>query len=371
MNPDPTLTRTADETADRQPDAARRPGEAASAAETKSAPARRALRRFELERSRRTAMIMLNHLAMGIDGKLFSTAQDSVDKLKDPFLAMNRMQRELRRIIAQEAQLDDEDEKRAKDCVDEDDEDCRDDAVAAINLALMAARRASRFGDLDLSQHFTMAMVDRLSKGVTGLLTGDAHDSVEKLKDPFLAMNRMQRELRRTIALAEQLDEDDAQRAKRLAAEAEAAEDAARDAERWEAGRAAREAEEAKKAAIRRAVTDAARDAWGDDTDIDDDDDEEQDDDDRESVRHLLADLFDDYETYEDYANDPAEIVAKMCAELGLKPKADLLVEAKAGGDPEAAEQAIALELARGYLERAGWAVEPAPVQDGHGPPDG
>ncbi len=110
-------------------------------------------------------------------------------------------------------------------------------------------------------------------------------------------------------------------------------------------------------------------DAWGDNTDIDDEDDD--DDDDRESVRHLLADLFDDYETYEDYDRDPAEIVAKMCVELGLKPEADLLVEAKADENPEAAEQAIVLELARGYLERAGWAVEPALGQDGHGPPDG
>jgi hypothetical protein len=314
-------------------------------------------------------MVMLNHLGMGIDGKLFSTAQDSVDKLKDPFLAINRMQRELRRIIAQEARLDDEDQKHAKSPVDEDDEDCRDDAVETIDLALMAARRASRFDDLDLSQHFTMAMIDRLSKGVAGLLTGAAHLSIERLNDPFLAINRMQRELRRIVALAEQLDEDDAERAKRLAAEAAEKARAARAAEEYRLAAIESEKEEAKKAAIHQAVTDAARDAWGDDdADFDPDADENED---RLSLVEQLDDLFDDYDTYEDYDRDPVEIVAKMCAELGLKPEADLLVEAEADGDPKVAEQAIALELARGYLDRAGWAVEPAPVQDGHGPPDG
>src|ERR1700679_2041735 len=114
MNPDPTLTRAADETAGRQPHEASRPGEAASAAQGPSAPTRRAIRRYELERSRRLAMVMLDHLSQGIDGKLFANAQDSVDKLKDPFLAINRTQRELRRIIAQEERLDDEDAARAK-----------------------------------------------------------------------------------------------------------------------------------------------------------------------------------------------------------------------------------------------------------------
>ncbi len=336
------LARPADETAGPQPTEASRPGEAASTGQAGLLGTRPAVRRYNLERSRQMAMTMLDRLAKGINGKLFSTAQDSVDKLKDPFLAMNRMQRELRRIVAQEERVDPDE-----------------------------TRRASRRDDLDRSMQMTTEMIEHLAKGLTGLLCNAAHDSVEKLKDPFLAMNRMQRELRRVIALAEQLDEDDAQRAERLAAEAEAEEEAARRAERWEAGRAAREADEAKKAAIRQAVTDAARDAWGDDTDIDDEDDDDDDDDDRESVRHLLADLFDDYETYADYDRDPAELVAEMCAELGLKPEADLLAEAEADENPEAAEQAIALELARGYLDRAGWMVEPAPVQDGHGPPDG
>ena len=364
MNPDPTPARTADETAGRQPTEASRPGEAASAARVPSALTRRAVRRYELERSRRLAMIMLDHLTKGIDGKLFANAQESVDRLKDPFLAMNRMQRELRRIIAQEERLDDEDAKRAKRLAEADDLQNDD----AIDPALLEARRAPRRNDLDRSLQTTMAMLGHLAGGVSGVLYGNAQEAFEKLKDPFLAINRMQLELRRIIALAEKLDEDDAERAERLAAEAEAE----ADAERWEAGRAEREADEAKKAAIRRAVTDAARDAWGDDTDIDDEDDNDDDDDDRESVRHLLADLFDEYETYEDYDGDPVEIVAKMCAELGLKPAADSFDEPEDDdADPAVVEQARTLELARGYLERAGWKVEPAPVQDGHGPPDG
>jgi hypothetical protein len=278
MDTDPTLTRATDETAGQQPTHGSRPGEAASAPQAAAMGARRALRRHELERSRRTAMVMLNHLGMGIDGKLFSTAQDSVDRLKDP----------------------------------------------------------------------------------------------------FLAMNRMQRELRRTIALAERLDEDEAARARRLAAEAAAADEAARDAERWEAGRAGREAEEARKAAIRRAVTEAVRDARGDDGSLDDeDDDDEDDDEDRETLKSLLNDLFDDYDTYESYDGDPVEIVAKLCAELGLKPHLDasddddIDDDDTGDDDPEAEEHALALEIARGYLERAGMVLAPAPVRDGHGPPDG
>jgi hypothetical protein len=368
MNLDPTLTRAADETAGRQPNEAGRPGEAAAAAQAPFVGTRRAIRRYELERSRRLAMLMLDHLTKGVDGKLFANAQESVDKLKDPFLAMNRMQRELRRIIAQEERLDEEDAARAERLAAEGAENAED----GIDPALVEARRAARRDDLDRSQQMTMAMLLHLAEGVTGLSAGAAQEAVDKLKDPFLAINRMQQELRRIIALAEQLDENDAERTKRLAAEAEAEEDAARRAERWHEGRAAREAEEAKKAAIRQAVTDAARDAWGDDTDLDDEDDNDDDDDDRESVKHLLDDLFDDYETYEDYDRDPVEIVAKMCAELGLKPAADSFDEpAPDDIDPAVVEQARTLELARGYLERAGWAVEPALVQDGQGPPDG
>ncbi len=109
-------------------------------------------------------------------------------------------------------------------------------------------------------------------------------------------------------------------------------------------------------------MTEATGDAWGDDdADIDPDDD------DRLTSAELLDDLFDDYDTYESYDGDPVEIVAKLCAQLGLKPEAEPLAEpAPVDADRPAVEQARALELARNYLERARWTPEPA-----HGPPDG
>jgi multidrug efflux pump subunit AcrA (membrane-fusion protein) len=180
----------------------------------------------------------------------------------------------------------------------------------------------------------------------------------------------MQRELRRIVALAERLEEDDAARAKRLAAEAQAEKEAASNAEMQRAWAVQSAQDKARKAAIRQAVTDAARDAWGERAG--EDCGADCDNDDCENVEHLLDDLFDDYDTYEDFKGDSVEIVAKMCAELGLKPAADAFDEpAPADIDPAVVEQARTLELARGYLERTGWMVEPAPVQDGHAPPDG
>jgi hypothetical protein len=65
-------------------------------------------------------------------------------------------------------------------------------------------------------------------------------------------------------------------------------------------------------------VTEAVRDARGDDGSLDDDYDEDaDDDDDRETLKSLLDDLFDDYDTHESYDGDSAEIVAKLCAQLG------------------------------------------------------
>jgi hypothetical protein len=368
MTPDPTLTRAADETAGGQPTEDCRPGEAASASQAAPVGTRRAGRRYNLERSRQMTMVMLTHLAEGIDGKLFSTAQDSVDKLKDPFLAMNRMQRELRRIIAQEERLDDEDAERVKRLA------LAGADVEKIDVALVEARRAARRDDLERSQTMTTAMIEHLAKGLSGLLCGAAHDSVEKLKDPFLAINRMQRELRRIIALAERLEEDDFERAERLAAEKAKAAKAAREAEIRREVDAEFKAKQDKKDAIHKAVRAAAEDAWDDD-DADtatSDDGDDDDDEDGDRLENLLDDLFDDYDTYESYDGDPVEIVAKLCARLGLKPEPDPSAEPAAeGADLTIVHQARALELAMDYLQKAGWPLAPGPVNDGHGPPDG
>jgi hypothetical protein len=339
-------------------------GEAASAPK---ASAGRKVRRYNLERSRQMTMVMLDHLADGIDGKLFSTGQDSVDKLKDPFLAMNRMQRELRRIIAQEERLDDEDAERVKRLA------LAGADVEKIDVALVEARRAARRDDLERSQTMTTAMIEHLAKGLSGLLCGDAHNSVVRLNDPFLAINRMQRELRRIIALAERLDEDDFARARRLAGEKAEMEKAARDAERRQAAHAEFQELQDKKSAIHKAVTEAARDAWDDDdADAAQDADSDEDDEDGDRLENLLDDLFDDYDTCDSYDGDPVEIVAKLCARLGLKPEPDPSAEPAAeGADLTIVHQARALELAMDYLQKAGWPLAPGPVNDGHGPPDG
>jgi ElaB/YqjD/DUF883 family membrane-anchored ribosome-binding protein len=264
MNSDPTPSRPADDTTRRQPAQGSRNGEAASGA---VAAARRAVRRRHLEDSRGLTMALLGDLALGVDGKLPPTAQDCVDRLKDPFLAMNRVQRELRRIIAQEERLDDEDTERAND------------------PAAEAAERAQAAIDAEVSRK---------------------------------ASDRSQ-------------------------------------------------AEKQKKDAIREAVTQAARDAWGDADKYPDCLGDDCLDDECEGLPHLLDDLFSDYESYDDYAGDPVEIVAKLCAQFGLKPGADTSAESEDDdADPEVAAQARALDLARFYLRRAG-----LELAETHGPPDG
>ena len=319
-------------------------------------------------------MLMLAHLSDGVNGKLNFALQYTVDRLKDPFLTMNRMQRELRRIIAQEEQLDVEDvarvERRIAEGVD----------VALIDPALVEARRAARRRNLGTSQTMATAMIELLVKGLNGLLAGTAHEAVDRLADPFQAMNRMQRELRRIIALAERLEEDDFQRAARLAAEKAKA---LRDVEiRREADAESRAGQE-KKDAIRNAVRFLVEDVWPDDdadsAQRDDDSGDDMDGDDgRDRRENLLDDLFDDYDTQDGWERDPVEIVAKMCARLGLKPEPDPSV-AVDDGDKPVEKQARTLELARAYLLQAGWPPEladeppvaPEPVANGCGPPDG
>lgn len=321
-------------------------------------------------------MLMLAHLSDGVNGKLNFALQYTVDRLKDPFLTVNRMQRELRRIIAQEEQLDVDDAERVTRRIAEGPAITEWDVVP-IDPALVNARRAARRRDLDTSQTMATAMIALLVRGLKGLLAGAAHDAVDRLADPFLAMNRMQRELRRIIALAERLEEDDFQRAARLVVEKAAQAKAVHDAEIRRAADAERQAAQDRKDAIRNAVRLAAEDARPDDDDADeavpndeDGDDAAGDDDDRYTVEDLLDDLFDDYDTFESYDGDSVEIVARMCARLGLKPEADPSV-AVDDGDKPVDKQARTLELARAYLLEAGWPPTPAPITDGRGPPDG
>jgi hypothetical protein len=168
------------------------------------------------------------------------------------------------------------------------------------------ARRGRRLESLERVRLAAEEMALHLADGVAGRLPEDEQAAFAKIRDPYLAFSRAERAVRRIAALEDRLDEDAETRAARIAAEraAQAAADARAAALR--ADEAARAPERAKKRSIRRAMRRVLRDT-----------DPETEYLDREV---LLNDLFDDYESYDDYAGDTAEIVAKLCSELGFVP---------------------------------------------------
>jgi hypothetical protein len=168
------------------------------------------------------------------------------------------------------------------------------------------ARRARRLESLERVRLAAEEMALHLADGVAGRLPEDEQEMFAKIRDPYLAFSRAERAVRRIAALEDRLDEDAETRAARIAAErtAQAAADARAAAARAE--EAAQAPGRAKKRAIRRAMRRVLRDT-----------DPETEYLDREV---LLDDLFDDYESYDDYAGEPAEIVAKLCSALGFVP---------------------------------------------------
>jgi hypothetical protein len=107
-------------------------------------------------------MQVLMHLSDGINGTLYFAHQPSVDRLKDPFLTFNRAQRELRRIIAQEEQLDAEDAERVKCRIAEGMD------VELIDPALVEERRLARRTDLNTARTMTRALIGLLAEGLSG-----------------------------------------------------------------------------------------------------------------------------------------------------------------------------------------------------------
>jgi hypothetical protein len=216
------------------------------------------------------------------------------------------------------------------------------------------ARRGRRLESLERVRLAAEEMALHLADGVAGRLPEHEQEVFAKIRDPHLAFSRAERAVRRIAALEDRLDEDAETRAARIAAEraAQAAADARAAAARAE--EAAQAPERAKKRAIRRAMRRVLRDT-----------DPETEYLDREV---LLNDLFDDYESYDDYAGDPAEIVAKLCSELGFVPLCgedrfaspddenddddDGVDDNEDGEDPPPPEtiRARALTLARAYL---------------------
>lgn len=161
----------------------------------------------------------------------------------------------------------------------------------------------------------------------------------------------MQRELRRIIALAEQLDDESARRVERLAADT---------AERETVSQGA-----GKLLAMLADIQEDRDDDDADDAlalDIADEDD-------RHAVEDLLDDLFDDYGNRD---ADPVVIVDRMCARLGLTRETAASFDPDAeDADPAVGEKLRILWLARDYLRDGGRlprAPRSGPV---HGPPGG
>ncbi len=192
-------------------------------------------------------------------------------------------------------------------------------------------RRARRLVSLENLRNGCEEAVKRLVDGTAGRLPYDEQEIFERVKDPYLAIERMARSVRRIVALEDRLDESAEARAARLAAEAAARANAERDAEAWAAGQPERD----KKKLIRRAVRTAYQDG---EPDLD-----------HREREDLLNDLFNDYDEIDDYDGDPAEIVARFCAQLRLSPA----VVPLDGDEDEPPEQAKAraVAFARGYLD--------------------
>jgi len=212
------------------------------------------------------------------------------------------------------------------------------------------ARRARRRRDLEVSRMMAMDMMALLTEGAAGRLMGDAQAIVDKI-NPYTAMTQMMRAVQLCIHQEEQLDQTVEERAKRLAAEAEAREArrlAAEARARTASERAARAQADAalteKKALIRRAVGMAAKDM-----------DFEMGRLDRECE---LDELFLDFEDYDSFKGDAVEITMRLCCDLAEKMgcrdplEEGGLTDEPEGTTPEQRLQAMR-DLAKSYLDRA------------------
>ncbi|HTJ64738.1 MAG TPA: hypothetical protein VL899_13110 [Alphaproteobacteria bacterium] len=233
------------------------------------------------------------------------------------------------------------------------------------------ARRARRRRDLEIARMMAMDMMALLAQGAAGRLMGDAQAIVDKI-NPYSAMTQMMQAVQRCIHQEEQLDQTVEERAKRLAAEAEA-----REAERLAAeARAKAAAERAaqpdtgpsvhdRKKLIRRAMGMAARDMDATMSRLE---------------RELeLDELFLEFDDYGSFSGDAVEITMRLCCDLAeqlgcidpIEPGG--LTDLPKDATPE--ERVAALrELAQSYLDRAAGkppdvpaepAAEPEPAESG------
>ncbi len=204
------------------------------------------------------------------------------------------------------------------------------DAEAAADARASEIRRGWRRLALESARGICLEALTRLNNGTACKLPYDEQEAFERVKDPYLAMDRLTRSLCRVVAMEERLDESAEARAERLAKEQAEREKAAREAQAWAEG----EPERTKKTVIRRTVRNVHRDA---EPDLD-----------RWEREDILNEAFSDYEDFEDYGGDPVEIILRICTQLGLGPVA----KDQPNGKPEKPEQtkARAEAYVREYL---------------------
>ena len=223
---------------------------------------------------------------------------------------------------------------------------------AAIVDDAREARRRARLAGLDEMAEMVQGAARSLSRYIGGELDEEAARPFANIADPCAALTRLARAQRQIFALQERADDAAEARARRLADAAAGrrkAEQSAR-AEREAADKAASIAE--KKRLIRQALKEANHEL-GPGQGLP-----------RPERERLLDDLFSDYERYDDFDRDVADIMEDLAREAELaqawtEPEA----EAEAAPDPAVAglrrlmvaiERRLLLLLGETEVEEAG-----------------
>jgi hypothetical protein len=307
-------------------------GESASLARAR----RRAARLEGLAWMRRLTLTAAERLDDAMAGRAPEPEAANFARLPDPCLAMARLAAAYRMLAAWEERIDFWDRN----------------AVAEVR-ALRDARRMERMAGMERLRELGMAMAKRLADAMAGKPAASvAWDAAFiRIADPLLALTRISNAYRLLAAEEEKMD---------AAAEREEAGDAAETAimEQAEAAERAGAAslekfrrKREKRTTIRDALALAHTDA------VPDMEPEERED----FLEDWLLDHEADLEVDDPYAGDAAEIVAKICGEMGLMPEAEVSGDANfpMPDDPEERAKVLAVGLARSYLDRVTAGADP------------
>jgi hypothetical protein len=309
-------------------------GESAHAARAR----RRAARLEGLAWMRRLTLTAAERLDDAMAGKAPEPEAANFARLPDPCLAMARLAAAYRMLAGWEERIDFWDRN----------------AVEEVRR-LRDARRMERMAGMERLRELGMAMAKRLADAMAGKPAASvAWDAAFiRIADPILALTRISNAYRLLAAEEEKMD---------VAAEREEAGEAAETAivEQAEAAERAEAAslekfrrKREKRATIRDALALAHTDA------VPDMEPEERED----FLEDWLLDHEADLEVEDPYAGDEAEIVAKICGEMGLMPEAEVSGDGDLDlpDDPEERAKVLAVGLARSYLDR---------LAAGAGPPE-